>query len=63
MYAERLAKRNRRVKRARALPEEEPAAAPKGGEKASISHLINLVLIALLHVGEMNSVVQWEAPS
>uniref|UniRef100_A0A8C0Z9P5 Probable ATP-dependent RNA helicase DDX27 n=1 Tax=Cyanistes caeruleus TaxID=156563 RepID=A0A8C0Z9P5_CYACU len=29
MYAERLAKRNRRAKRARALPEEEPAAAPK----------------------------------
>ncbi|KGL83859.1 putative ATP-dependent RNA helicase DDX27, partial [Tinamus guttatus] len=28
MYAERLAKRNRRAKRARALPEEEPAAAP-----------------------------------
>ncbi|OXB79284.1 UNVERIFIED_CONTAM: hypothetical protein H355_013205 [Colinus virginianus] len=30
MYAERLAKRNRRVKRARALPEEEPATVPKG---------------------------------
>uniref|UniRef100_A0A8V0YWV9 Probable ATP-dependent RNA helicase DDX27 n=1 Tax=Gallus gallus TaxID=9031 RepID=A0A8V0YWV9_CHICK len=33
MYAERLAKRNRRVKRARALPEEEPAAAPKGPKR------------------------------
>ncbi|NXD16211.1 DDX27 helicase, partial [Nothocercus nigrocapillus] len=30
MYAERLAKRNRRAKRARALPEEEQAAAPAG---------------------------------
>uniref|UniRef100_A0A8B9UXJ0 Probable ATP-dependent RNA helicase DDX27 n=1 Tax=Anas zonorhyncha TaxID=75864 RepID=A0A8B9UXJ0_9AVES len=30
MYAERLAKRNRRAKRARALPEEEPAAVPTG---------------------------------
>uniref|UniRef100_A0A8B9EK47 RNA helicase n=1 Tax=Anser cygnoides TaxID=8845 RepID=A0A8B9EK47_ANSCY len=30
MYAERLAKRNRRAKRARALPEEEPAAVPAG---------------------------------
>ncbi|NXT56809.1 DDX27 helicase, partial [Pluvianellus socialis] len=30
MYAERLAKRNRRAKRARALPEDEPAAAPAG---------------------------------
>ncbi|XP_062445025.1 probable ATP-dependent RNA helicase DDX27 isoform X1 [Rhea pennata] len=30
MYAERMAKRNRRAKRARALPEEEPAAAPAG---------------------------------
>ncbi|NXX68819.1 DDX27 helicase, partial [Spizella passerina] len=33
MYAERLAKRNRRAKRARALPEEEPAAAPAGPKK------------------------------
>ncbi|NXI17186.1 DDX27 helicase, partial [Irena cyanogastra] len=33
MYAERLAKRNRRSKRARALPEEEPAAAPAGPKK------------------------------
>ncbi|NXE92866.1 DDX27 helicase, partial [Menura novaehollandiae] len=33
MYAERLAKRNRRAKRARALPEEEPAAAPTGPKK------------------------------
>ncbi|XP_042740847.1 probable ATP-dependent RNA helicase DDX27 [Lagopus leucura] len=33
MYAERLAKRNRRLKRARALPEEEPAAAPKGPKR------------------------------
>ncbi|RLV98742.1 hypothetical protein DV515_00010408 [Chloebia gouldiae] len=33
MYAERLAKRNRRAKRARALPEEEPAAAPAGAKK------------------------------
>lgn len=32
MYAERLAKRNRRAKRARALPEEEPAAVPAGGD-------------------------------
>lgn len=32
MYAERLAKRNRRAKRARVLPEEEPAAAPAGGD-------------------------------
>ncbi|NXL61298.1 DDX27 helicase, partial [Chordeiles acutipennis] len=30
MYAERLAKRNRRAKRARVLPEEEPAAVPAG---------------------------------
>lgn len=28
MFAERLAKRNRRTKRARAMPEEEPAAGP-----------------------------------
>ncbi|XP_074013805.1 probable ATP-dependent RNA helicase DDX27 [Numenius arquata] len=33
MYAERLAKRNRRAKRARALPEEEPAAAPAGPKR------------------------------
>ncbi|NXL91402.1 DDX27 helicase, partial [Alectura lathami] len=33
MYAERLAKRNRRVKRARALPEEEPATAPAGPKR------------------------------
>ncbi|NWQ61352.1 DDX27 helicase, partial [Neopipo cinnamomea] len=33
MYAERLAKRNRRAKRARALPEEEPAAVPAGPKK------------------------------
>ncbi|NXG21566.1 DDX27 helicase, partial [Grallaria varia] len=33
MYAERLAKRNRRAKRARALPEEEPVAAPAGPKK------------------------------
>ncbi|NXV21602.1 DDX27 helicase, partial [Cepphus grylle] len=33
MYAERLAKRNRRPKRARALPEEEPAAAPAGPKR------------------------------
>ncbi|KAM7038031.1 putative ATP-dependent RNA helicase DDX27 [Acridotheres tristis] len=33
MYAERLAKRNRRAKRARALPEDEPAAAPAGPKK------------------------------
>ncbi|NWT00385.1 DDX27 helicase, partial [Mionectes macconnelli] len=33
MYAERLAKRNRRAKRARALPEEEPAAVPSGPKK------------------------------
>ncbi|NXT28680.1 DDX27 helicase, partial [Syrrhaptes paradoxus] len=33
MYAERLAKRNRRAKRARALPEEEPAAVPAGPKR------------------------------
>ncbi|NXA55981.1 DDX27 helicase, partial [Nothocercus julius] len=33
MYAERLAKRNRRAKRARALPEEEQAAAPAGPKR------------------------------
>ncbi|NWS74156.1 DDX27 helicase, partial [Crotophaga sulcirostris] len=33
MYAERLAKRNRRAKRARALPEEEPVAAAPAGPK------------------------------
>ncbi|XP_068769064.1 probable ATP-dependent RNA helicase DDX27 isoform X3 [Struthio camelus] len=33
MYAERMAKRNRRAKRARALPEEEPAAAPAGPKR------------------------------
>ncbi|NXP13776.1 DDX27 helicase, partial [Thinocorus orbignyianus] len=33
MYAERLAKRNRRAKRARALPEEKPAAAPAGPKR------------------------------
>ncbi|NXT31011.1 DDX27 helicase, partial [Pelecanoides urinatrix] len=33
MYAERLAKRNRRAKRARVLPEEEPAAAPAGPKR------------------------------
>ncbi|NXX96554.1 DDX27 helicase, partial [Centropus bengalensis] len=33
MYAERMAKRNRRAKRARALPEEEPAAAPTGSKR------------------------------
>ncbi|NWY07925.1 DDX27 helicase, partial [Nothoprocta ornata] len=33
MYAERLAKRNRRAKRARALPEEEPAVAPAGPKR------------------------------
>ncbi|XP_054247796.1 probable ATP-dependent RNA helicase DDX27 [Indicator indicator] len=39
MYAERLAKRNRRAKRARALPEEEPAAVatgPKRKKKVSV---------------------------
>ncbi|XP_027601725.1 probable ATP-dependent RNA helicase DDX27 isoform X1 [Pipra filicauda] len=39
MYAERLAKRNRRAKRARALPEEEPAAVlagPKKKKKVSV---------------------------
>ncbi|NXR16106.1 DDX27 helicase, partial [Semnornis frantzii] len=39
MYAERLAKRNRRAKRARALPEEEPAAVatgPKRKKKQSV---------------------------
>ncbi|NXE57125.1 DDX27 helicase, partial [Casuarius casuarius] len=33
MYAERMAKRNRRAKRARALPEEEPAAVPAGPKR------------------------------
>ncbi|KAM8798262.1 putative ATP-dependent RNA helicase DDX27 [Eudromia elegans] len=33
MYAERLAKRNRRAKRARALPEEESATAPAGPKR------------------------------
>ncbi|XP_059683091.1 probable ATP-dependent RNA helicase DDX27 isoform X2 [Gavia stellata] len=33
MYAERLAKRNRRAKRARVLPEEEPAAVPAGPKR------------------------------
>ncbi|XP_050763406.1 probable ATP-dependent RNA helicase DDX27 [Gymnogyps californianus] len=33
MYAERLAKRNRRAKRARVLPEEEPVAAPAGPKR------------------------------
>ncbi|NXS53097.1 DDX27 helicase, partial [Brachypteracias leptosomus] len=33
MYAERLAKRNRRAKRARALPEEETAAVPTGPKR------------------------------
>ncbi|CAI5778681.1 probable ATP-dependent RNA helicase DDX27 [Podarcis lilfordi] len=33
MYAERLAKRNRRPKRARAIPEEAPSAAAKGGPR------------------------------
>ncbi|NXF94084.1 DDX27 helicase, partial [Eubucco bourcierii] len=33
MYAERLAKRNRRAKRARALPEEEPAAVATGPKR------------------------------
>ncbi|XP_025913675.1 probable ATP-dependent RNA helicase DDX27 isoform X1 [Apteryx rowi] len=38
MYAERMAKRNRRAKRARALPEEEPAAAAAGPKrKAKLS--------------------------
>ncbi|NXG55464.1 DDX27 helicase, partial [Hemiprocne comata] len=37
MYAERLAKRNRRAKRARALPEEEPVpAGPKQKKKSSV---------------------------
>ncbi|NXD84409.1 DDX27 helicase, partial [Halcyon senegalensis] len=33
MYAERLAKRNRRAKRARVLPEEKPAAVPAGPKR------------------------------
>lgn len=33
MYAERLAKRNRRAKRARVLPEEEPVAVPAGPKR------------------------------
>lgn len=40
MYAERLAKRNRRAKRARALPEEEPAAAPAGRDFCFTANLL-----------------------
>lgn len=44
MYAERLAKRNRRAKRARVLPEEEPAAVPAGGDSC----------FTLLQIGKLN---------
>lgn len=48
MYAERLAKRNRRAKRARALPEEEPAAVPTGEENtcftADLPYIIYFVM-------------------
>lgn len=49
MYAERLAKRNRRAKRARALPEEEPAAVPAGRENYIFLQLTYLISFILLH--------------
>lgn len=39
MFAERLAKRNRRAKRARAMPEEEPAGGP-GRQMGSLKELV-----------------------
>lgn len=48
MYAERLAKRNRRAKRARALPEEEPAAAPAGRDFCFTANLLYVTLLEIV---------------
>lgn len=47
MFAERLAKRNRRAKRARAMPEEEPARGP-GRQMGSPQELVGRFSLKLV---------------